>query len=171
MVLVGDQVFVSIYLCGLFPAGLSVYSQIRSMCMSMVEIINHISAQTRRSRLKRRERNNKGIKNRKNENNPSVLLPIYLPIPISILATSNLRRPPLLHTLLPLMAPDRSRPRAERSQHKEESGDGRKPPYADGFDDGQASCGAAGGEQVADHVVAGDDFGGLLLHDVLRDCQ
>ena len=70
MVLVGDQVFVSIYLCGLFPAGLSVYSQIRSMCMSMVEIINHISAQTRQSRTKRRERNNKGIKNRKKTKTP-----------------------------------------------------------------------------------------------------
>jgi hypothetical protein len=82
--------------------------------------------------------------------------------------TSHLRRPPPLHTFLPLVAPDRSRPRAERSQHKEEGGDGREPAHADGFDYGQTGRGAAGGEQVADHVVAGDDFGGLLFHDILR---
>jgi hypothetical protein len=81
--------------------------------------------------------------------------------------TSHFRRPSPLHTLLPLVAPDGSRPRAERGQHEEEGGDGREPAHADGFDYGQAGRGAAGGEQVADHVVAGDDFGGLLFHDVL----
>ena len=103
---------------------------------------------------------------------PLLMLPWPLSLALPLLLLHPLH-PPLdlllmspLHHLPPSSSPNRDRPRQRSRGNKKHRADRAEPADADGFDGGQAHGGAGTGEEVAEEIVAGDDFGGALLHHV-----